>query len=152
MLAESVMREDYYHYRKRLNINLLSYVYKKLMFFQQKKYLVNIFRLINLDTTAKSNIGIVTLIRNEVKIIDSIIGKKGRILGLKINEVQIWNIYPISGTGHKKDRDIFFKETLCNYMMNWKDHTKYIVLLGIIIVLIERRIHCIILSSIYSIV
>ena len=70
------------------------------------------------------------MIRNEVKILDSIIGKKGRILGLKINEVQIWNIYPISGTGHKKDRDIFFKETLCNYMMNWKDHTKYMVQSG----------------------
>ena len=26
--------------------------------------------------------------------------------------------------------DIFFKETLCNYMMNWKDHTKYMVQSG----------------------
>ena len=59
-----------------------------------------------------------------------IIGKNGRIIGVKINDVQIWNIYPISGTGHKKDRDIFFKETLCNYMMNWKDHTKYVVQSG----------------------
>ena len=87
MLAESVMREDYYYYRKRLNINLLLYVYKKLMFFQQKKYLVNIFRLINLDTTAKSNIGIATLIVNEVNILDTIIGNNGRIIGVKINEV-----------------------------------------------------------------
>ena len=79
------------------------------MFFQQKKYLVNIFRLINLDTTAKSNIGIATLIKNEVNILDTIIGNNGRIIGVKINEVQVWNVYPISGTGYKKRQGYFFQ-------------------------------------------
>ena len=56
----------------------------------------------------------VTLINNKINIGDIIIGKSGRIIGVKINDVQIWNVYPISGTGQKKDRDIFFKETLWN--------------------------------------
>ena len=54
------------------------------------------------------------MINNKINIGDIIIGKSGRIIGVKINDVQIWNVYPISGTGQKKDRDIFFKETLWN--------------------------------------
>ena len=37
--------------------------------------------------------------------------------------IQIWNVNPQSGSGFKKDRETFFRETLCNLMMNWKDQT-----------------------------
>ena len=51
------------------------------MFFQQKKVFGKHFQvLINLDTTAKSNIGIATLIVNEVNILDTIIGKMVELL------------------------------------------------------------------------
>ena len=85
---------------------------------------------VNFDITAKTNIGIVTLVDKDLKVIDTIIGNYGRIIGIKVNNIQVWNIYPLSGTGYKKEREIFFKETLCNYMMVWKDHTKYIIQAG----------------------
>ena len=86
--------------------------------------------IVNLDLNVKDNIGIVTLISKEFKILDTIIGLSGRILGVKIENIQIWNVYPQSGTENKNNREIFFREQLCNYMMNWKDHTKYIFQAG----------------------
>ena len=35
--------------------------------------------------------------------------------------------YPLSGSGFKKGREIFCRETLCNLMLNWKDQTKYVI-------------------------
>ena len=75
-------------------------------------------------------VGIVTIVKRDIKILESIIGSEGRILGLKIPNVQLWHVYPISGSGHKKDRELFFRETLNNYMMCWKDSTKYLVQAG----------------------
>ena len=72
-------------------------------------------------------VGIVTIVRHDIKVIESIIGSEGRILGIKILNVQLWHVYPISGGGHKKDREVFFRETLNNYMMIWKDSTQYII-------------------------
>ena len=76
---------------------------------------------------ATDGVGIVTIIKHDIKVLDSIIGAEGRILGIKILNVQLWHVYPISGSGFKKDREIFFRETLNNYMMVWKDSTKYIL-------------------------
>ena len=64
---------------------------------------------VNFDLTAKTNIGIVTLVDKDLKVIDTIIGNYGRIIGIKVNNIQVWNIYPLSGTGYKKEREIFFK-------------------------------------------
>ena len=72
-------------------------------------------------------VGIVTIIKHEIKVLENIIGSEGRILGLKIANVQLWHVYPISGSGFKKEREIFFRETLNNYMMLWKDSTKYVI-------------------------
>ena len=57
-------------------------------------------------------------------------GYNGRILGLKLRETQIWNVYPPSGSGFKTNREKFFREDLCDLMMNWKDHSKYIFQAG----------------------
>ena len=57
---------------------------------------------------------------------DTIISKNGRIIGVKIENAQIWNVYPKSGTAFKQARELFFREELCVLMVNWKDHTRYI--------------------------
>ena len=78
----------------------------------------------NYDLEGNDNVGIVTLIRKEIKVIDQIISNDGRILGIKCNQFQVWNVYPISGTAFKNKRELFFREELANLMMNWKDHSK----------------------------
>ena len=85
---------------------------------------------INLEPNSKDGIGIVSLIKKGISVSDCIIGKNGRIIGLKISNFQFWNVYPQSGSGFKNARELFFRETLCNYMMNWKDSSKYIFQIG----------------------
>ncbi len=84
----------------------------------------------NYDHNGNNHIGIMTLIKKGVNIVESIIGYNGRILGLKFKDVQIWNVYPPSGTENKNKRETFFREELCNLMMNWKDHSKYVFQMG----------------------
>ena len=83
----------------------------------------------NMESRALSTdgVGMVTIIRRDIKVLESIIGSEGRILGIKIMNVQLWHIYPISGSGFKKEREIFFRETLNNYMMLWKDSTQFVL-------------------------
>ena len=80
----------------------------------------------NYDLDRNSNIGIVTLVKYNIEVLDQLTSLDGRILGIKCKNVQLWNIYPLSGAENKKQRELFFRETLTNIMMNWKDHTKYI--------------------------
>ena len=80
--------------------------------------------LINGDESMGEGIGIVTLVNKNIQIYGKILGESGRIIGVKLRNVQIWNVYPISGSGNKQ------KEELINLMMNWKDETKYIFQVG----------------------
>ena len=86
--------------------------------------------LVNLELGTKDGIGIVTLVKHGLKISDSIIGKNGRIIGVKVSNIQVWNIYPKSGSGFKQERERFFREELCNLMCIWKDNTKYVLQMG----------------------
>ena len=85
---------------------------------------------INIENGAKDGVGIVTLIKKGLKILDSIIGLNGRIIGIKLCNMQIWNVYPKSGTGFKNEREIFFREQLTELMIQWKDSTQYIFQTG----------------------
>ena len=85
---------------------------------------------INLESGAQDGVGIVTLVKKGYKILDSIIGLNGRIIGLKFANMQIWNVYPKSGTGFKNEREIFFREQLTELMIQWKDSTKFIFQIG----------------------
>ena len=84
--------------------------------------------LVNMEDRAHftDGIGMVTLVKNGIKIVDFILGEEGRTIGLKINDAQFWNVYPKSGTENKKWRETYFRETLPNYMVNWKDHTSFV--------------------------
>ena len=86
--------------------------------------------LVNIENDSKDGIGIVSLVKKGIPILDSIIGLNGRIIGLKLRDIQLWNVYPQSGSGFKASREKFFREDLCSLMMNWKDSTKYIIELG----------------------
>ena len=59
--------------------------------------------VINMEERAINGdgVGIVTLIKNGINISDFIIGAEGRTIGIKINNAQFWNIYPLSGTNNK---------------------------------------------------
>ena len=86
--------------------------------------------LVNIEEGSKDGIGIVSLIKKDIHIVDTIVGVNGRIIAIKIKDAQFWNIYPQSGTNFKNRREVFFREELTAYMMNWKDNTRYIFQLG----------------------
>ena len=47
-------------------------------------------------------IGIITLVEKGLIIKEKIIGESGRIIGIKFENIQVWNVYPISGAGNKQ--------------------------------------------------
>ena len=53
---------------------------------------------VNIEETARDNIGMCTLVSKNLNVRDQIIGLNGRIIGIKLENVQIWNIYPKSGS------------------------------------------------------
>ena len=59
--------------------------------------------IINIEPESRDGIGIV--IKKGVRILDTIISKNGRIIGVKIKNAQIWNVYPKSGTDFKQARE-----------------------------------------------
>ena len=61
---------------------------------------------INLESGTQDGVGIATLVKKGYKILDSIIGLNGRIIGIRFGNMQIWNVYPKSGTGFKNEREI----------------------------------------------
>ena len=64
---------------------------------------------VNFEQGVKDGIGIVSLIKYGIKVQDEIIGANGRIIGLRIANLQIWNVYPKSGSTYKKEREVFFR-------------------------------------------
>ena len=78
--------------------------------------------LVNIEESSKDGIGIVSLIKKDINIVDTIVGVNGRIIGIKIKNAQFWNIYPQSGTNFKNRREVFFREDdpnniLCVHIM-----------------------------------
>ena len=48
---------------------------------------------INLEPGSNDGIGIVSLVLKCIKVSDVIISPNGRIIGLKVSNVQLWNVY-----------------------------------------------------------
>ena len=82
---------------------------------------------VNLETPSYDGVGIVTLVDNQIKVIDHKIGEEGRTIGVKTRDVQFWNVYPKSGTNNKKWRENYFREVLSNHMIVWKDQTRFVI-------------------------
>ena len=49
--------------------------------------------LVNIEEGSKDGIGIVSLIKKDIYIVDTIVGVNGRIIAIKIKDAQFWNIY-----------------------------------------------------------
>ena len=84
----------------------------------------------NIESDAKDGVGIVCLVNHGIKVDEVIVGINGRILGLFSKNYQIWNVYPKSGTAHKKERETFFREDLNELFVQWKDQSKYLFQMG----------------------
>ena len=76
------------------------------------------------------HIGIAVAIRKEIEIMDFVMCDQGRIIGIKLSNTQVWNVYAPSGSGNKKTRETFFRESLPNLMSVWKDATQNIIQAG----------------------
>ena len=85
--------------------------------------------IVNIEHTSKDKIGMCTLVNKELKIKDKIITSNGRIIGVKLKQVQIWNIYPKSGSQHKNLREIFFRQDLTNALKLWNNKPSEIVII-----------------------
>ena len=73
------------------------------------RYYQDQFQIIgNKDENQNDDIGILTLIKKGTPIKENILGENGRIIGTKLSECQIWNVYPPSGANFKSQREIFF--------------------------------------------
>ena len=86
---------------------------------------------INLEKDSNDYIGICTLVRKNIKVLDYAICQNGRIIGVKLRDLQIWNIYPKSGTNNKRIREVFFREDLTDMLVLWKDsHSENKIVIG----------------------
>ena len=75
-------------------------------------------------------IGIAVAIKKDIEILDFVMCNQGRIIGIKFSNTQVWNVYAPSGSGNKKTRETFFRESLPNLMSVWKDATQNIIQAG----------------------
>ena len=50
--------------------------------------------------------------------IDFAMCNHGRIIGIKLSNVQVWNVYAASGSGNKKARESFFYGNLTKSCVN----------------------------------
>ena len=123
-------------YDKLLNIKNYCELYSPNLICFQEIFIPNYLAVfsedyevyVNVETNQK--IGTALAIRKGIKIIDFAMCNHGRIIGIKLSNVQVWNVYAASGSGNKKARELFFRETLPNLMAIWKDDTKHIVQAG----------------------
>ena len=65
--------------------------------------------IINGNTNMGDGIGIITMVEKGIIVKEKIIGECGRIIGVKVENIQVWNVYPISGAGNKQKRELFFR-------------------------------------------
>ena len=95
------------------------------------KYFSDKFQIIvNLELNSMDQIGMCTLISKAIIIKDKIVSENGRIIGVNLGNLQIWNIYGKSGSQYKSIRDKFFKEDLPTLMELWRDNCKDILVVG----------------------
>ena len=86
--------------------------------------------IVNWDLNAQHKIGTAIIIKKGININDYIVGCNGRLIGIKVENMQIWNLYPPSGSEFRKEREKFFIEKITSHMILWKDESKYIFQAG----------------------
>ena len=77
--------------------------------------------LVNIEQQAKDQIGICTLVHKSLRIKDYTLGVNGRIIGIWVGAVKIFNVYPKSGAQSRNQRDLFFNEDLPSLIQFWNE-------------------------------
>ena len=85
---------------------------------------------VNIGENSSDGIGMVTLVRRHLIVDDFIVGGHGRMIGIKLGDLQYWNVYLPSGTNHKSVREKFLKETLLDHLSLWSGRTRYSIIGG----------------------
>ena len=85
---------------------------------------------VNIGENSSDGIGMVTLVRRHLIVDDFIVGGHGRMIGIKLGDIQFWNVYLPSGTNHKSVREKFLKETLLDHLSLWSGRTRYSIIGG----------------------
>mgnify|MGYP001467650847 FL=1 len=85
---------------------------------------------VNPGENSSDGIGIVTLVRKRFIVEDFVVGGQGRILGVRLGDLQIWNVYPKSGTNNKSIREKFLRETLLDHLSLWSGRTRFTLIGG----------------------
>ena len=79
--------------------------------------------IVNIEQSSREQIGICMLVQKNIKVNDIIIGQNGRIIGVLLDSIRVFNLYPKSGTQNRNQREIFFREELPHLLKFW-DNTK----------------------------
>ena len=75
--------------------------------------------LVNIEQSSRDQIGICTMVHRSLRVEDFIIGDNGRIIGVRIGSIKLFNLYPKSGTQNRMAREQFFNEDLPNLIKVW---------------------------------
>ena len=85
---------------------------------------------VNIGDNSSDGIGIVTLVKKRYIVDDFVVGGQGRIIGVKVGDTQLWNVYPKSGTNNKSHREKFLRETLMDHLSLWVGKTRFTLIGG----------------------
>ena len=85
---------------------------------------------INVEQHSRDLIGICTLVKNNLKVKDVILGENGRIIGVLLDSLKVFNVYPKSGTQNRRLRENFFRQELPHIMKFWDDDQMDVILAG----------------------
>ena len=89
------------------------------------------FRVIaNMEQHSKDLIGICTLVKKDLKVRDVILGENGRIIGILLDSLKVFNVYPKSGTQNRSLREKFFRQDLPHLMKFWDNDQMDIIISG----------------------
>ena len=72
--------------------------------------------IVNWDLNTQHKIGTAIIIKKGININDYIVGCDGRMIGIKVENIQIWNLYPPSGSEFRKERENIFTEKITSHM------------------------------------
>ena len=61
----------------------------------------------NVSSQARDGVGVVTLVKKNIKVYDIMMDEEGRVLRVRVNDCQIWNVYPNAGIDRAGREDLF---------------------------------------------
>ena len=95
------------------------------------KVFQNEFRVfVNVEQVSKDLIGLCTLVKNDIQVKDVILGGNGRVIGVLLDNLKVFNVYPKSGTQNRSLRETFFRQELPHLLKFWDNDQMDLILCG----------------------